>query len=924
MRRSDRVYLIGLLLLSFALRLYHLDTQSIWVDEGISLHLATSSLTEIVADRAANIHPPLYFLMLKGWIALTGTSAFSTRFFSALISLLQVVAAYAIARRWLGRRTAQAAALLTALSPVSVVYAQEVRVYAVLPLVYLALMGITHQLVNSPTSRRRVLWLLLGITELVGLHLHYVVLAVLAYTGAWLLLTLLRERHWADLRRWWLTQLLVGLASLPWLIAILSRWPDVQVRLETGLALTEPIPLDYLLSQVWVFHLTGLAGALGRPVMRLLASLALLQLLALLVLQLHQPSARRSLGRLTAHWLFPLSGALLLWRMRSFSHPRYTAIYLPGLIFLAAHAIYPNRTAPQTTSRKSLHAARGLLSATLTITLVLTFVLALRAYFFDPAFAKDDVEGVARHLEETSGRDDLILVPDADWSLTFAYNGEAPIEMPALADEEEMWTNLTNWTAHRRRVFVTDYRREFRDWRDVFFFALERAGTRVAHEKFRGLSVLLYQLDRQIEPPTLAASGARFESLILTDAWVEAEAPADTAVTLALRWRLEETTDRRYGLTIHLTDVDGYPLTAQDGLLLDGQIRPSDRWPAGKEITTYHILPIPSGTPPLTYTLTAGLYAQTESGLSPLNLLDDQGAPRGQRLELSTVRLTAPQGIEGTPYGANRDMPSLPQPTDVASGLQLVGATIDRPALAPGQPLFVVLRWQAIRAPLPDLRPRLALIQADQELDANASAPALGRYPTDLWSAGETVVEHRRLVVPPTAAEGLAHVVLSLGNRRFVLGQVEIAVEEHVFTPPPIAYPLDVRFGEIARLIGYDLPSEVSGQATSADPITLTLFWEALEGGNNAEYVVFTHILASDGHLVGQHDAPPANGTRPTAGWLAGEIIADQHLMTFVESYAGLARIEVGLYDPATMERVPVEGGETSVLLPTALTILEH
>jgi hypothetical protein len=50
-------------LLAFALRLYRLDGQSIWVDEGISLHLANSSLIEIVANRAANIHPPLYFFL---------------------------------------------------------------------------------------------------------------------------------------------------------------------------------------------------------------------------------------------------------------------------------------------------------------------------------------------------------------------------------------------------------------------------------------------------------------------------------------------------------------------------------------------------------------------------------------------------------------------------------------------------------------------------------------------------------------------------------------------------------------------------------------------------------------------------------------------------------------------------------------------
>ena len=45
--------------------------------------------------------------------------------------------------------------------------------------------------------------------------------------------------------------------------------------------------------------------------------------------------------------------------------------------------------------------------------------------------------------------------------------------------------------------------------------------------------------------------------------------------------------------------------------------------------------------------------------------------------------------------------------------------------------------------------------------------------------------------------------------------------------------------------------------------------------------------------------------------------------MTFREPYAGTAHIEVGLYDPVTLQRTPTEEGETFTLLPITLTILE-
>ena len=919
-RSKPRLLLILCLLIAFALRLYRLDGQSIWVDEGISLHLATSSLAEIVSNRAANIHPPLYFFLLKGWIALTGINIYTARFLSAMGSLLQVAVAYAVARRWMGHPAARIAAWLTALSPLSIIYGQEIRAYALLPLVYLTLLAATHELVQKPTSNRRAAWLLLGIVQVIGLHLHYTALFLVAYAGAWATLTFYKQKRWADLRRWFTTQLLAALACLPWLIAIITHWPDVQARLGTGWGLTDPIPLDYLSSQVWVFHLTGLAGAVGQDTARLLAGLVLLLLILLLMLRLRQPASRPTAARLTAHWLVPLGAALLVWTIRSFSHPRYITLYAPGMILLAAYTISPNQ------KQRPLWPP---LPAILAISLILTSLLGLDAYFFNPKFAKDDVRGLARHLETTSGPDDLILIPESDWSLTFVYQGETTVAMPALADKHKLWADLARWTTQRQHVSLVDYRREIRDWRDSVFFALEKAGTKIARRDFKGLILHTYQLDHPVEPPTLAPleTHAHFGPLILTHAWIEDNTPTDTAVTLALRWRLQAPTGQRCGLAIRLLDVDGWPLSTRDTLLLNDQLHPTDYWTAGQETTTYHILPIPPATPPLTYTLNLGLYEQTETGPHPLDLLDEQSAPQGQWLDLDSVRLAAPLGLDGNPYGATAAPPPLAQPADLAAGLQLLGAKLDRSTLGPGQSLFVILHWQATHSPLPDLRPRLALIQDNQELAAAESAPALGRYPTDRWQTGETVVEHRRLVIPLAAADGPADVTLAVGTQQLLLGQVEIDAQEHTFTPPPIAHPLDVQLGQAARLTGYDLSLSKGydlDTTSTAKAITITLYWQAMEGAAAANYTVFTHILAADGHLVGGHDGPPAGATRPTLGWLPGEIIADQHTMTFREPYTGQARIEVGLYDPTTMERIPTSNGQTFILLPTILTIQDN
>jgi hypothetical protein len=96
-----------------------------------------------------------------------------------------------------------------------------------------------------------------------------------------------------------------------------------------------------------------------------------------------------------------------------------------------------------------------------------------------------------------------------------------------------------------------------------------------------------------------------------------------------------------------------------------------------------------------------------------------------------------------------------------------------------------------------------------------------------------------------------------------------------------------------------------------------------LEGAAAANYAVFTHILAADGHLVGQHDGPPAEGQRPTPGWLVDEIVIDRHPMAFREVYVGPAQIEVGLYDPATLDRVLTADGADHLILPSSLDVVQ-
>src|SRR5690348_687182 len=98
MRRVTLILLIFCLWLAGWLRFFQVGAQSYWNDEGISLGLAGRDVPTILASAAADIHPPGYYLLLKGWHALTGDSEFALRAFSALAGLALVALLYRLGR----------------------------------------------------------------------------------------------------------------------------------------------------------------------------------------------------------------------------------------------------------------------------------------------------------------------------------------------------------------------------------------------------------------------------------------------------------------------------------------------------------------------------------------------------------------------------------------------------------------------------------------------------------------------------------------------------------------------------------------------------------------------------------------------------------------------------------------------------------
>jgi len=126
-----------------------------------------------------------------------------------------------------------------------------------------------------------------------------------------------------------------------------------------------------------------------------------------------------------------------------------------------------------------------------------------------------------------------------------------------------------------------------------------------------------------------------------------------------------------------------------------------------------------------------------------------------------------------------------------------------------------------------------------------------------------------------------------------------------------IPCPLVADFGDVMRLLGYDLETEA---VEPGGQVAVTLYWEAL-APTDRDYTVFVHLLGEGELLVAQRDTFPGLGRLSTTWLEPGFRWADRYVIQMPDTaYApDVTQVEVGLYDVTTGARLPAmgSGGES-------------
>jgi hypothetical protein len=332
-----------LVLVAFFIRASSLDAQSLWRDEVDALRFATAPRSEILGNFAEpGWNGPLYFLLLRCWIALTGTSGYAMRFFSLALGVLSIPLIYVLGRRLFNPAPGLISAVLVATSPYLVWYSQEVKMYTlVLALALVAIYSLRRGL-----EGKGWLWWLVQITATTLAFYSHILAALLIPVQI-----LLCIAWWPQTRQRW-QKAMISFASLtlPYLPLVVWQAPLALKARETGFSSYSLNQMIVILLNGWATGITGWADSWGAALMSLLAAGGFVSQMAQWL-----PFADSEDGTQAEGSRNPL--ALLIWLVLpllsvwliSLRQPLFTDRYLiwsaPALYLLAALALTPSRSA---------------------------------------------------------------------------------------------------------------------------------------------------------------------------------------------------------------------------------------------------------------------------------------------------------------------------------------------------------------------------------------------------------------------------------------------------------------------------------------------------------------------------------------------------------------------------------------------------
>ncbi|MFQ5576179.1 MAG: glycosyltransferase family 39 protein, partial [Anaerolineae bacterium] len=702
------VWLIAILWLALALRLFRLGEQSLWYDEGVTWYLTRFSLPELARWTAADIQPPLYYLIVWGAARLFGQSEWALRFPSAAAGALAVPLLWQMARR-LFRRGTLAAALFGAVAPLMVYYGQEARMYTLLAAQATLASWLLLRVAGGAKRRFAVAYTLVMAS---ALYTHYFAAFLLLAHALYIGVLLLRRGESSPPLGWRRAAGMFGGVALlfaPWTPVLPARLGDDPSYWPGALKLAEVVQ-DVFISFAVGGKREMILEAHGLP---LAAGFGLLLLANLfLLLKTHRrpdaspfrPGAPAPLLFLLLWLVVPVALVLLLSYRTPKFNPRYTMLAWPAFALIQLSIINYQLSISRYALRITRYAVILFIAS--------SWAFSLGNWFFDPRFSKDDFKHAAQFIRERFTPGDTVLLSSGHffpvWQYYYGPDGWTPLpKMETLDARRVTGFDITSPLAGALRghsgAWLVTWQDEVIDPNGVVPLLLDAAAERQEDEfhagDFWGVGLHYWRLPDRLTFsagfPADVRTDFNFGNLVTLRGLAQSKEDETEAI---LFWEARRPLSKDYLISLRLLDAEGVPWS--DGARVArpaAYLYPTPRWEPGRVVAGRQPLPFLTGAPPGEYWLEVGWLTPGGEGV---DVLDAAGNPQGRTVRLGPVRLAEPVG--GAAAATDE------QPLWQREGLALLSAAFEAPAVEAGSRVILDSVWRVTEGQSPAAGVRLA------------------------------------------------------------------------------------------------------------------------------------------------------------------------------------------------------------------------
>ena len=317
--------LILILIISFFVRVYGLQSENIWPDEGGTVFHAHKSVLHNIKWSLSVGYFPLYHVILSSWEKIFGLEEFSVRFLSLIFGILSVYIVFKIGTFMFNKKVGIYSAIIMALSPFNVSYSQEARVYTLLVLLSLSSIYFYLRFIESQKKKHMIYYILF---TFLMLNTHAPAIFILVFQNIHYLLFVKK-----NFKKWIFIQFALFILFLPLLLITLSSISDFSEHI----VIPKPnivtlLKTFYIFSAGSTFEITALA--IGSFI-----SIGFFLLLFLVLLQMVKDVKNKKYLNLnkTIFLLLWLAVPILLLLMQSYvSH----SVYFVRFIIVSSIALY--------------------------------------------------------------------------------------------------------------------------------------------------------------------------------------------------------------------------------------------------------------------------------------------------------------------------------------------------------------------------------------------------------------------------------------------------------------------------------------------------------------------------------------------------------------------------------------------------------